>query len=249
MRDHAPGRPPAVADFWFAVETAPAGVLRLREPHIDAYAVGDIWLVRGRERALAVDTGSGIAPSAPLVAAIADRPVAAIALNPYYDHAGGWPDFAERLCHPLDAPALADPTAENESLSAFLNEETLFAQPSADFDLAAYAMRPAAPTALVEEGDVIDLGGRRLEVLHAPGRSPGGLALWESATGALFTGDMLYDGPHGPAWPPDEPARYADSLRRFDALPVEILFPGHYGAMDATRMRRLIDRQLADLGA
>lgn len=236
-----------VATAWFAVEREAAGLLRLREPHIDAYAVGDIWLVCGEERALAVDAGSGIVPPAALAEQAAGRPVTAIALNPYYDHAGGWGDFAERLCHPLDAPALADPSAENASLHEFLTEETLFVRPHADFDLADHAMRPAQPTGLVEEGAVIDLGGRRVEVLHAPGRSPGGLTLWEAATGALFTSDMLYDGPHGPAWPPDAPTEYVDSLRRFADLPVETVYPGHYGPFDGARMRALIADQIADL--
>jgi glyoxylase-like metal-dependent hydrolase (beta-lactamase superfamily II) len=236
-----------VAACWFSVERAPADVLRIREPHIDPYAVGDIWLVCGEARALAIDSGSGVVSPAAFIDAAAERPVTAIALNPYYDHAGGWGDFAERLCHPLDAPALADPWAENASLHDFLTEETLFARPTADFDLAAHAMRPARPTGLVEEGAVIDLGGRRLQVLHAPGRSAGGLALWEEETGALFTSDMLYDGAHGPAWPPAAPARYADSLRRFAALPVKTVFPGHYGPFDGRRMQRLIADQLADL--
>ena len=50
-------------------------------------------------------------------------------------------------------------------------------------------MPPA--TRPVAEGDVFDLGGRSLEVLDAPGREPGGIVLWEQATGSLFTSDML----------------------------------------------------------
>ncbi|MEQ8602764.1 MAG: MBL fold metallo-hydrolase [Marivibrio sp.] len=241
-----PSRPP-IAACWFSVERAAEGIVRLREAHVDPYAVGDVWLVCGTQRALAVDAGSGLAPSAPLAEAVAERPVAAVALNPYYDHAGGWADYAERLCHPLDAPALADPRAENESLHDFLTPETLAARPDADFELAVHAMRPARATGLVEDGATIDLGGRRLEVLHVPGRSPGGLALWEAETGALFTSDMLYDGPHGPAWPPDAPAAYVESLRRFATLPVERVFPGHYGPFDGARMRALIAEQTADL--
>jgi glyoxylase-like metal-dependent hydrolase (beta-lactamase superfamily II) len=31
-------------------------------------------------------------------------------------------------------------------------------------------------------------------VIHTPGHSPGGIALWEAATGILFSGDIVYDG-------------------------------------------------------
>ena len=54
----------------------------------------------------------------------------------------------------------------------------------------------AAPaTRLLEDGDVVDLGDRVLEVIHTPGHSPGGIALFERATGILFSGDIVYDGP------------------------------------------------------
>ena len=106
----------------------------------------------------------------------------------------------------------------------------------------------AEPTRLVEEGDQIDLGGRSLEIMHVPGRTSGGIAVWEAATGCLFTSDMLYDGPHGLAWPPGDPSQYARSLRCFRALPVTVVHPGHYGSFDRARMIEIIDEQLADLG-
>ena len=37
-------------------------------------------------------------------------------------------------------------------------------------------MQGAAPTGLVEDGESIDLGDWALEIMHLPGRSPGGLA-------------------------------------------------------------------------
>ena len=94
---------------------------------------------------------------------------------------------------------------------------------------------------------MFDLGGRSLEVLDAPGREPGGIVLWEQATGSLFTSDMLYDGEHGLAWPPDNPAAYAATLERMRDLPVSRVCPGHYGAFGRDRMLALIDEQIADL--
>jgi glyoxylase-like metal-dependent hydrolase (beta-lactamase superfamily II) len=87
-----------------------------------------------------------------------------------------------------------------------------------------------------------------LEVLHMPGRSPGGIALWEAATGSLFTSDMLYDGKHGLAWPPNDPQSYIASLHRIRDLPVSRVYPGHHGRFDGERMRAVIDEQVADLG-
>lgn len=236
-----------VAEFWYGIDLHAHGIVRFREQHIDPFAVGDIWLVRGSTGAVAIDTGSGIVESAGLVQAFADKPMLAVALNSYFDHAGGWADYPQRACHPSDAPALAEPDAENASYADYLNEKTLWALPRPRFDLARFSMRSARATRLVEDGDRLDLGDRVLEVLHLPGRSPGGLGIWEAATGSLFTGDMLYDGSHGPAWPPDDPHAYARSLRRMRDLKPARVYPGHYGPMDADTANRVIRRQLADL--
>jgi len=51
------------------------------------------------------------------------------------------------------------------------------------------------PTAVVREGDVIDLGGRRLEVIYTPGHSPGQMCLLDADRRLLFTGDHFFPGP------------------------------------------------------
>ncbi|MFP6729635.1 MAG: MBL fold metallo-hydrolase [Alphaproteobacteria bacterium] len=236
-----------IAEVWFSIEVCDNDIIRLRESHIDSYAVGDIWLVRGSERDLVVDTGSGIVPPAPLVQAIAQKPVTAVALNSYYDHAGGWNSFLDRACHPIDAPALNAPDREQADVSTYLNDTTLWSLPWEGYRVEDYVFIPATPSRLVEDGDIFDLGDRSLQVLHVPGRSSGGLALWEAATGSLFTSDMLYDGNHGPAWPPSDPESYCSSIRRMRKLPVKHVYPGHYGTMDGARMLEVIDEQLADL--
>jgi len=236
-----------VAEVWYSIEPYEDSILRFRESHIDSYAVGDLWLVRGSERDLVVDTGSGIVPPALLVEAVAGKPVTAVALNASYDHAGGWHSFSDRACHPLDAPDLEAPDAEEDGVNDYLNDDTLWALPWAGYRVEDYENSGAMPTRLVEDGDSFDLGDRTLEVLHVPGRAPGGLAIWEEKTGSLFTSDMLYDGNHGLAWPPDDPASYCASLRRMRQLPVKRVYPGHYGTMDRQRMIEVIDEQCADL--
>ena len=43
----------------------------------------------------------------------------------------------------------------------------------------------------VEDGDIIDLGGRALEVIHLPGHTAGSIALYEPASGVLISGDSV----------------------------------------------------------
>ena len=99
-----------IAETWYGIDPCPGGVLRLREAPVDPYMSGDIWLVRGAERDLVVDSGMGILPPGPVIAGLSDKPVLAVALCSYYDHAGGMYSFEKRLCHSLDADAITEGT-------------------------------------------------------------------------------------------------------------------------------------------
>lgn len=48
---------------------------------------------------------------------------------------------------------------------------------------------------LLEDGDVIELGGLMLKVLHTPGHTPGGICLL--VDGTVFSGDTLFAGSVG----------------------------------------------------
>src|SRR5262249_34203947 len=105
--------------------------------------------------------------------------------------------------------------------------DLITALPHAGYDMASYRLKPAPVTRIVEEGEVVDLGNRHFEILHLPGHSPGSIGLWESATGTLFSGDAIYDGPlldeiagaHIPA--------YVRTMKRLRELPVSIVHAGH----------------------
>lgn len=83
------------------------------------------------------------------------------------------------------------------------------------------------PGILVSEGDTIQVGGLRFEVLHTPGHSPGGICLY--GEGVLITGDTLFAGSvgrtdlHG-----GNIGTLKMSFSRLMALPDEIrVLPGH----------------------
>ena len=47
----------------------------------------------------------------------------------------------------------------------------------------------------LNEGDVIDLGGKSFEVIHIPGHTPGSIALLDRENRFIITGDTVSDGP------------------------------------------------------
>ncbi len=89
--------------------------------------------------------------------------------------------------------------------------------------------KPFEPDVLVKGGEVFDLGGITLEVIHTPGHSPGSICLYEAEKKWLFSGDTVF--PHGSFGRVDLPGGDAlqliQSLEKLAELDVENLYPGH----------------------
>ncbi len=80
-------------------------------------------------------------------------------------------------------------------------------------------------------GDKFYLGGHELEVIDAPGHTPGQICLWIPKEKVMLTADhILFDiTPNIAMWPQMEDAlgSYLDSLRKFDTYDVALALPGH----------------------
>ncbi len=53
------------------------------------------------------------------------------------------------------------------------------------FCVSDYELFQGMPAKVLTDHDIIDLGGREIEVLHTPGHSPGRLYFWEK-TGDIY---------------------------------------------------------------
>lgn len=63
-----------------------------------------------------------------------------------------------------------------------------------------FGMRGARPVEIdvpLSDGDVISIGESRLQVIHVPGHSEGGIALYYKEGNVLFSGDSLFRGSVG----------------------------------------------------
>ena len=89
---------------------------------------------------------------------------------------------------------------------------------------------------MVEDGEVLTVGEYTLQVIAAPGHTPGQLCLWLEEAGILFTADhVLFDiTPNITMWPhmPNALGRYLESLEKVRALPVRLALPGHRHTAD-----------------
>ena len=83
------------------------------------------------------------------------------------------------------------------------------------------------PLTLWREGDVVQLGGLQVEVMHTPGHTAGSVCL--RCRDALFTGDTLFAGSCGRTdLPGGNGEAMMESLQRLGALEGDFrVFPGH----------------------
>jgi glyoxylase-like metal-dependent hydrolase (beta-lactamase superfamily II) len=243
-----------VAQLWFQRERFSGEITLLSEPHVDAFARCNIWHVRGRDRDLLIDTGLGLRSLREAAADLFARPLTAVLTHSHFDHIGGAHEFSERAAHELERAALAEPRGFAGLTARALGDELvrrlrgagydlpdalLTALPRAGFALDDFAVRAAPLTATLQDGDVLDLGDRAFEVMHLPGHSPGSIALWESASGVLFSGDAIYDGPLLFELPGSSIADYARTLERLLRLPVDVVHAGHDPSFGPQRLHEI----------
>ena len=87
---------------------------------------------------------------------------------------------------------------------------------------------PAPPDRLLTEGEIIRVGDLRFTVLHVPGHSTGGIALY--GEGVVFTGDSLFQFDVGQTNFPggSHRAMMAAICEKLLVLPDEtVVYPGH----------------------
>lgn len=228
------------ADRWYETEIKGDGVTLIHEPWIRPFYRCNIWHVRGRDRDMLVDSGMGVVSLRAHVPLVTERALTAVASHTHFDHVGCHHEFADRCVHEAEAEILADPTNPATLADPYVTDEIFERLPPEPYSSATYSVRAAPATRLLADGDAIDLGDRRFEVIHTPGHSPGGIALWEAASGILFSGDIVYDGPLIEDTYHADPADYHASMVRLHDLPVRVVHGGHFPSYGAERHRRII---------
>ena len=238
----------ATAASWYATRSLGDGVTWIYEPFIREFYRCNIWHVRGRDRDMLVDSGMGVVSLREQVPLVTERPLVAVASHTHFDHVGMHHEFAERAVHRDEAALIAAPTRANLLIEDYVRDEIFTVLPPEPYSSQTYAVKAAPATRILEDGDTVDLGDRRFEVIHTPGHSPGGIALFERASGILFSGDIVYDGALIEDLVHSDAAAYVLSMRRLLEVPVRIVHGGHFPSYSGHRHRQLIEAWLRRKG-
>ena len=155
-----------------------------------------------------------------------DKPITAVVTHIHWDHIGGHKYFPDFYAHAAELDWLNGKfPLQMETIREMVVDRCDLPD---GFDVGSYEFFQGTPTRIVADHDMIDLGGRQIEVLHTPGHSPGHLCFWEKETGYLFTGDLVYKDVLFAYYPSTDPEAYLTSLKKVASLPVKRVFPAHH---------------------
>ncbi len=157
------------------------------------------FLLAGTNEALLIDSGMDVHNAKEIAEELTDLPIKLLITHADRDHTGSNSEFDTFYMHPSEA-------------SNYYNTQ----KSNGDF----------TPIA---EGDVLDLGGRPLEIIAVPGHTPGSIAVLDINARTLFGGDIIQDSVIFMFGVQREMHAYLKSLRKLDSYRdrFDTVYPSH----------------------
>lgn len=216
-----------VRSQWFEVYLVRPGVYAISEPRQFEEVIS--YLVVGSKYALLWDSGMGISRILPVVEYLTERPVIVLNSHTHADHIGGNFEFKEVWALQTEFTQQNTKGYSDPDMKNWVSPDRICGDLPSDFMPATYAIRPFRTSRYVKDGEIIDLGERKLEVLHTPGHTPDSLCLLDRENRLLFTGDTFYAGPLYLYSPEADFDAFVKTINRLAGLrnSVDVLLTGH----------------------
>jgi glyoxylase-like metal-dependent hydrolase (beta-lactamase superfamily II) len=211
----------SVDEDWFEVYRIIDGIYAIYEPGQFEEVIS--FLITGEDKALLFDTGLGIGNMRQVIEQLTALEVVVLNSHTHYDHIGGNHQFGN--IYAMDT-AFTRSRALNgrphEAVAEFVGDGWIWKSLPEGFSKDDYHSHPFLISHFVADGDVIDVGGRRLEVLETPGHAPDSICLIDRENRILFTGDTFYLAPLYTHLDGSDFDDYAKSAARLAGLAGEI---------------------------
>ncbi|HEU5433347.1 MAG TPA: MBL fold metallo-hydrolase, partial [Thermomicrobiales bacterium] len=236
---------------WFRVTAFAPGVICIEEPLHEERVKS--YLIVGDERAVLLDTGMGVGDLKALVRSLTDRPLTVVQSHAHFDHIGGAHQFAgdcEILIHPEQADDLRRGVAPARIRRGFAPEHLSGPLP-AGRTVESMTIPGVEPTGFLTGGETLDLGGRTLETIDAPGHCRGLLALLDRDAGALWSTDAVYAGPLYAQMDDSNLVAYQETMDALAALApaLRAVYPAHGPTPIEPALLRPMRDAIADVAA
>ena len=238
---------------WFTTKRVADGLFLTTEDKFFEGNRSNIWLVKGPGKDVVIDCGLGVCDlrahlerQGLLDNIGAERQCEVVCTHSHFDHSGGAHHFQNVFVHEDDAEGVSH-GRQVDTLN-YVKTDHFYSQPYPNFSPSAYKV-PATTCSSLRDGDMIDLGsGHHLEILHVPGHTKESIAVYYPQTGALFTGDFVYECGVGSGlldWLPTSCVRdYIGSannmLTWMSDHDVTDVYPGHFRISQPKRIEQLL---------
>jgi glyoxylase-like metal-dependent hydrolase (beta-lactamase superfamily II) len=173
-----------------------------------------LYLVEGTEKTVLIDAGTNIKDLDRIVAAITKKPIILVATHVHGDHTGSSIDgFPEININPGDTVLIPQVMAGYKGKIRYL-----------------------------ADGEVIDLGDRKLEVVFTPGHTPGSASFIDKDAGYGFSGDSFGSG--NLLLTMDFSTLISTCVKTSAIMQkygIKFLFPGHYYGNNPETKQRVDD--------
>lgn len=211
---------------WFDVREVAEDVHAILEPNHFEEVVS--YLILGEEKAILLDTGMGVGNIGHLVGEITNKPITVVNSHHHWDHVGDNHRFNHIAIHAAEAHFLEHEPPE-DTLREAMRADNLWGSLPPGFDPGDYHILPSTADQLLEDGDILNLGGRSLRVLHTPGHSQGSVCLLSEEEGLFFSGDTVYAGPLYIQLEDSDFSTYRESMKRLSDLAssLQSIMPAH----------------------
>lgn len=185
------------------------------------------YILCGKNQAVLIDTGLGVSNIRTIVDRITPLPVMAVTTHVHWDHIGGHRYFDNIAVHEAEVEWLSHqfPVPLPVVKKNLTRRPCIFPN---DFCVDDYTIFQGTPQRILRDGDCLNLGDRRLEVIHTPGHSPGHCCFYEPERKYLYSGDLIYSGCLDAFYPTTDPELFFQSVQKIQPLAIERLLPGHH---------------------
>lgn len=212
-------------DNWFSVSKIDDNTFAINEDK--HWEETHCYLLCGVKSALLIDTGLGVANIKKVVDSLTLLPVLVVTTHIHWNHIGGHKYFENIAVH----------EAEKDWLSIKFPiplqavKHNLVCKPCdfpLDFSIDSYQLPKISPQQILHDGDCLDLGERKITVIHTPGHSPGHCCFYEPERKYLYSGDLIYSGCLDAFYPTTDPQLFWQSVKKIQHLDVERVLPAHH---------------------
>jgi len=158
---------------------------------INEFGMDAQYVVVGEKRALAIDTGTGFYDQKAMIERLTKLPYDVVLTHGHPDHAGGIGQFDVVYMHPADVEAAKRLTYEGAVQYGEMMWKTNIGYRNVwgytPADARKFTKQPEFKP--LAEGQIFDLGGRKLTVYAVPGHTLGSVVFLDDKTRILFSGD------------------------------------------------------------